>query len=199
MSRHYEEEEYEEESIDELTPRLQRYINFNNKRFYEIPNNQGYFISIDGHVYSQRLQRELRSNNLSNAGYFQVTINGRNQLVHRLMYETFIGEIPRNMTINHINCIRTDNRLENLELVSHRENCNKRLNHEVVNELPRDAIKIKHLEYHKPNQVYNIHKLYYYDNHIYEKFDTCYRRINSNRQGQCRVNGKQVSLLKLTR
>lgn len=41
---------------------------------------------------------------------------------HRLVWEAFNGKIPRDMTINHKNGIKTDNRLENLEIVSRAEN-----------------------------------------------------------------------------
>lgn len=44
--------------------------------------------------------------------------------VHRLVYETFIGTIPEGMQVNHINEIKTDNRLENLNLMTPKENCN---------------------------------------------------------------------------
>jgi hypothetical protein len=42
--------------------------------------------------------------------------------VHRAMWEAFIGPIPEGLEINHKNLDRADNRLANLELVTHREN-----------------------------------------------------------------------------
>ena len=44
--------------------------------------------------------------------------------VHRLVYKAFYGEIPNGMQVNHINEIKTDNRLENLNLMTPKENCN---------------------------------------------------------------------------
>lgn len=41
---------------------------------------------------------------------------------HRLIWFIKYGEIEKNLEINHINGIRTDNRLENIELVTHSEN-----------------------------------------------------------------------------
>jgi len=44
--------------------------------------------------------------------------------VHRLVWEAFNGIIPGRLEVNHKNLTRGDNRLENLELLSHRENVN---------------------------------------------------------------------------
>lgn len=48
--------------------------------------------------------------------------------IHRLVYSAFIGDIPNGMEINHKNGIRHDNRLENLECVTRRGNCQHRSN-----------------------------------------------------------------------
>ena len=47
--------------------------------------------------------------------------------VHRLVYETFVGEISNGYEIDHINTIRDDNRLENLRCVTSYENNNNPL------------------------------------------------------------------------
>jgi hypothetical protein len=47
---------------------------------------------------------------------------GHFSLVHRLVYETYVGVIPAGMVINHLNGIKTDNRLCNLELCTYKEN-----------------------------------------------------------------------------
>lgn len=44
--------------------------------------------------------------------------------VHRLVWEAFKGPIPDRLEVNHKNLDRSDNRLENLELLTHRENVN---------------------------------------------------------------------------
>ena len=43
-------------------------------------------------------------------------------LVHRIVYETFVGEIPQGYHIDHINNIRTDNRVENLQALTPLDN-----------------------------------------------------------------------------
>lgn len=42
--------------------------------------------------------------------------------VHRVVWEAFNGPIPDRLEVNHKNLDRQDNRLENLELLTHREN-----------------------------------------------------------------------------
>jgi hypothetical protein len=41
---------------------------------------------------------------------------------HRLIYETFVSKIPDGYEINHLNAIKDDNSLSNLECCSHKEN-----------------------------------------------------------------------------
>lgn len=61
-------------------------------------------------------------------GYLQVGLHkdGRAKMlyVHRLVWEAFNGEIPEGYEINHISEDKTDNRLENLNLMTPKENIN---------------------------------------------------------------------------
>lgn len=61
-------------------------------------------------------------------GYLVVNLckNGKPKkfLVHRLVVEAFIGPIPRGMVVNHLNEIKTDNRLVNLEITTYKKNNN---------------------------------------------------------------------------
>lgn len=41
---------------------------------------------------------------------------------HRLLWEAFVGPIPRGLVINHKNGVKDDNRLDNLEVVTVAEN-----------------------------------------------------------------------------
>ena len=60
-------------------------------------------------------------------GYYQVSINRKPKRWHSLIWEHFNGPIPTGMDIDHINNVRNDNRIENLQLLSHKENSRCRL------------------------------------------------------------------------
>lgn len=59
---------------------------------------------------------------LNSNGYVQCGLFGKKYLVHRLIWVMHFGSIPDSLVIDHIDCIKTNNRLENLRLASVREN-----------------------------------------------------------------------------
>ena len=75
------------------------------------------------------------------SGYKQLELNkygkGKMFSVHRLVAEAFYGEIPKGIQVNHINEIKTDNRLENLNLMTPKEN----INYGTRNQQVSDALK----------------------------------------------------------
>lgn len=84
-----------------------------------------FYISKSGNVYRpDRTYIKPRNNK----GYLQVSLNYKVYYIHRLMAFTFIPIIDTSKNVvNHINSIKTDNTLENLEWVTRKENVNKSL------------------------------------------------------------------------
>lgn len=66
---------------------------------------------------------------INNHGYEYICYNGKNTvLVHRLVYEAFKGEIPKELEIDHIDRNKNNNNPDNLRLVTRFENLlNRRL------------------------------------------------------------------------
>jgi len=93
------------------------------KEWRDIPGYEGlYKVSNFGEVYSSYKKKLLTP--VKNSGYHSFNLHknksGKIIKAHRIVMEAFKGK--SSLTINHINGVKTDNRLENLEYCSHRDN-----------------------------------------------------------------------------
>ena len=95
-----------------------------NSRFLYVPSYEGmYSVSDLGNVWSHKSEM-LMSQCTDGDGYLQLGLRkNRKQTsfrVHRLIMLAFKG--ASNLQVNHMNGIKTDNRLINLEYCDHRHN-----------------------------------------------------------------------------
>jgi hypothetical protein len=87
----------------------------------KIYNGTGFFIS------KEKLLKPLKDI----YGYFYVSLckdnNVKNYTIHKAVAITFLGHVPCGMklVVDHINDIKTDNRVENLQIITNRENSYK--------------------------------------------------------------------------
>lgn len=83
------------------------------------------YVDENGKVYRKSKDNEIiecRQNYTGN-GYLGVRLRNKKYIrVHRMIIEAYIGEIPPGYEVDHINRVKTDNRLCNLRIVSHSEN-----------------------------------------------------------------------------
>ena len=102
-----------------------------NEIWKPIPNYDGYEVSNYGRVKSLKLGRELILKPfISKRGYYRNEIWNNNTCkkfgTHQLVAMAFLGHKPNGqiLVVNHINFDRKDNRLENLEVITQRQNAN---------------------------------------------------------------------------
>lgn len=89
------------------------------------PKDPRILVSDEGDVLSYRSGFWKRLKQTDSGRYLTVGINnptGKSYLVHRLVAETWIPKESEDLEVNHINGNRYDNRVENLEWVTHQEN-----------------------------------------------------------------------------
>lgn len=84
-----------------------------------------YLITEDGVIYSKDkvcynprygkyIRKGKKIKTTLKRGYLTCVINGEMKCVHRLLYETYVSDIPYDCVIHHINEDKLDNRVSNL-------------------------------------------------------------------------------------
>ena len=108
---------------------MKHFILENGKKFFIHPIYNKYAANDEGEIIHVKLGKP-RKGNQDQHGYFKISIFlAKNKIKtyysHRFVFECFYGLIEKNKQINHINFIRNDNRIKNLEVVSPSENNKK--------------------------------------------------------------------------
>ena len=81
----------------------------------KVEGHEEYYISNKGRF---RKGKELRSTNVDNEGYCRCYIDGKTFKVHRLVAQAFIPNPDNLPVVDHINCNKSDNRVENLRWIT---------------------------------------------------------------------------------
>ena len=84
----------------------------------------GYYVTKEGNILSSRkfkVPTVLKPFN-DRDGYLRVNLLGKMHSVHRLIAKAFIPNPENKPTVNHINGIKDDNRVNNLEWATNSEN-----------------------------------------------------------------------------
>lgn len=125
----------------------------------EIKDFPNYYISETGVVTNKNTGRLLRQSS-NGKGYLQLSLSNcgksSTRVVHRMVYEAYVGEIKEGMEINHIDGNKKNNSVNNLEQITHLENVNKAVEIGLIKsgsncKLSKGVIQFSALNYKKLN------------------------------------------------
>lgn len=119
---------------------------------YQI-NEDGQVKSISRIKGAIKCKEKILKYDNSSAGYKRVILSKNDIkqrfLVHRLVYKTFIGELPEGFCINHVDHDKSNNNIANLEIVTTTENnrlkTNTKLTKGKVKAIRASSLSIKEL------------------------------------------------------
>jgi len=103
--------------------------NKENEEIKRHPTYLNYGAVANGKIYNYKLKKEIKVK-IDKYGYARTGIRYNNQTkqirVGRFVYECFFGLIPDDKEVDHKNDIRNDNKITNLQLLSHSDNIKKK-------------------------------------------------------------------------
>ena len=92
----------------------------------ELVNDPKYHVRFDGTVWRKWgddwRQTGTARTRKGNRIYHHLKYKGKNLVVHRIVYRTFIGQLDASLVINHKNGDGLNNAPYNLEMATHQEN-----------------------------------------------------------------------------
>lgn len=93
-------------------------------RVRSIPRNENNRFSCRKHTKILKLYKNITKRGRASGYRVTLSKNGKTKrfMVHRLVYETFIGNLEENKVINHLDFNPLNNRVDNLEQVTKFEN-----------------------------------------------------------------------------
>ena len=117
--------------------RIKKRVIIDGVKYYKHPVFSNYAANKDGDIYSLKRKKIINKNKDSN-GYLFFNIcskkleKPKNYLQHRFVYEVFRGPIPHGFEVDHIFPVKSDNRIKNLQLLTHKQNVEKSKNKAII-------------------------------------------------------------------
>ena len=106
-------------------------------KFYSHYFFTDYAANKDGDVINLKTKKIIKMSK-NNNGYLFFNIYNvkrkKNKIYtqHRFVYEVFKGKIPPHLEIDHLNNLKSDNRIKNLQLLTHKQNIEKSKNKPII-------------------------------------------------------------------
>ena len=122
-----------------------RKVIINGEKYYKHPVFDNYAASKKGNIINIKRKKILSKKKNNGNGYLIFCLcsekleEKKNYYQHRFVYEVFQGMIPSIMEIDHRNGVRNDNRIKNLQLLTHKQNVEKSNNRPIISTCIEDG------------------------------------------------------------
>ena len=150
--------------------------------FYPIPFIENYEVALNA-IFRNTQTKKIRHGSTNKGGYKVIILNGKAYYVHQILAKMFVGNPNNYEVVDHINHIRSDNRVENLRWVSQSNNLKNKSHfkgvvYEYLDKIPEQATQIFNLK------GSNFDNLFYFNREFY--IDCCVnvRKLHGNQQGK---------------
>ena len=120
-----------------IDSRIKQRIIFDGVKYYKHSVFSNYAANKNGKVINVKTGRIIRMSKCGN-GYLKFNIYNEKlekpytYSHHRFVYEVFRGPIPKCLETDHINGVKTDNRIKNLQLLTPKQNLQKSLSKPII-------------------------------------------------------------------
>ena len=116
-------------------------IEMTSEKWYTLAGYPEYSICDEyPHAIRNKVTGKIITEYTNERGYVTVKLRGKNVRKHRLIATQFLPNPSELTQVDHINNIRSDNRIKNLRWTNAIQNCNNKAGDECVPQLPDDAI-----------------------------------------------------------
>ena len=142
--------------------RMKQRVIIDEVKYYKHPVFSNYAASKNGDVINVKTERILKMKD-NGHGYLYFNIcdkkleKPKNYYQHRFVYEVFKGPIPRFFQIDHVNNCKTDNRIKNLQILTHKQNVQKSSNKAVISTCIETGKGKRYISIKKASIVLDIH------------------------------------------
>ena len=118
--------------------KIKQRVIIDGKKYYKHPVFDNYGASKKGEIINLKTEKILSRRKNNGNGYLIFVLSNEklekpnNYYQHRFVYEVFKGMIPSIMEVDHINACKSDNRIKNLQLLTHKQNVEKSRNKAII-------------------------------------------------------------------
>ena len=119
-----------------IDTRIKQRVIIDGVKYYKHQVFSKYAASKNGEVINVKTKKNIKMTKCNGYLYFNIydekLEKPKNYYQHRFVFEVFRGPIPRFFEVDHLNNVMSDNRIKNLQLLTHKQNVGKSKNKPII-------------------------------------------------------------------